>query len=146
MPLCPCTAAWHRWVWNAISCAVYPYIFHQLWHMYSAGIREAREDAQTSLRMLRNVTVIFWTAFPVVWVLVQVGLLDREASSLSSLWRAENALLYLLGAHQAARMPLSWSFLPGPRSTSATRAWKELDGTPFSPLLRLAFCQSGRAF
>ncbi|KAL4447416.1 hypothetical protein ABPG75_004635 [Micractinium tetrahymenae] len=69
--------AWHRWIWNGISCAVYPYIFHQLWHMYSAGIQEAREDgAQTSLRMLRNVTVIFWTAFPVVWVLVQLEWVD----------------------------------------------------------------------
>ena len=66
-------AAWHRWIWNAISCGVYPYIFHQLWHMYSAGIREARENsAQTSLRMLRNVTVLFWTLFPIVWLLVQV--------------------------------------------------------------------------
>ncbi|PSC67347.1 Non-motile and phage-resistance [Micractinium conductrix] len=65
--------AWHRWIWNAISCGVYPYIFHQLWHMYSAGIREAREEgAQTSLRMLRNITVLFWTVFPVVWLLVQV--------------------------------------------------------------------------
>lgn len=39
----------------------------------SAAIKEAREDgAQTSLRMLRNVTVVFWSVFPFIWVLVQV--------------------------------------------------------------------------
>lgn len=150
--------AWHRWIWNGLSCAVYPYIFHQIYHMYtcvlsslaavlgagvhlapslpawagthcmlrirqawpapmswwrascmrsspaahpatssrptpvgpsrthplsprplpahrcSAGIREARETGtQTSLRTLRNFTLSFWTFFPCVWVLVQVG-------------------------------------------------------------------------
>lgn len=40
----------------------------------SAGIKEARETGtQTSLRTLRNFTLSFWTFFPCVWVLVQVG-------------------------------------------------------------------------
>ncbi|PRW60699.1 hybrid sensor histidine kinase response regulator [Chlorella sorokiniana] len=69
--------AWHRWIWNGLSCAVYPYIFHQIFYMYSAGIREARETgAQTSLRTLRNFTLSFWTFFPCVWVLVQLGWVD----------------------------------------------------------------------
>lgn len=41
--------------------------------MYSAAIVAAREDGtQSSLRMLRNVTVTFWTTFPLIWLAVQV--------------------------------------------------------------------------
>lgn len=45
----------------------------QLWRMYGAAIKEAGADGtQTSLRILRNITVVFWSVFPLVWVLVQV--------------------------------------------------------------------------
>jgi hypothetical protein len=101
-------AAWHRWIWNAISCGVYPYIFHQLWHMYSAGIREARENsAQTSLRMLRNVTVLFWTLFPIVWLLVQVCVCGRACMRVCLAAGAAAVLRAWLPALEAGR-PGRW--------------------------------------
>lgn len=68
--------SWERWIWNGISCAVFPYIFYQLWSMYSDAIESAGEfdrAAATSLRALQFFTVLFWTMFPIVWVLVQAN-------------------------------------------------------------------------
>ena len=65
---------WERWVWNAVSCAVFPYLFYQLWCMFSSAVAEARGDAgaQRSLRALRGFTVTFWTVFPLIWAAVQL--------------------------------------------------------------------------
>jgi signal transduction histidine kinase/CheY-like chemotaxis protein len=70
--------AWHRWIWNFVSCAVFPYVFHELWCMYSDAIAaidgssEADRASRTSLRALRLTTVTFWSVFPIVWALVQL--------------------------------------------------------------------------
>lgn len=38
----PFTAAWHRWIWNIISFAVFPFICSELWSMYSSAIQASR--------------------------------------------------------------------------------------------------------
>lgn len=66
---------WSRWIWNLASCAVFPFIFHELWCMYGDAIHGAGENdraAQVSLRALQGFTVTFWTLFPVIWTLVQL--------------------------------------------------------------------------
>lgn len=66
---------WSRWVWNFASCAVFPFIFHELWCMYGDAIHGAGENdraAQVSLRALQGFTVTFWTLFPIIWTLVQL--------------------------------------------------------------------------
>ncbi|GAB4816203.1 hypothetical protein N2152v2_003249 [Parachlorella kessleri] len=66
-----------RWVWNFISWAVSPYVFYNLWVMFSAALRESTDDAsRKSLRSLRNCTVAFWCGFPLVWTLVQLRLVE----------------------------------------------------------------------
>lgn len=78
--------AWHRWIWNAISCAVFPYLFMQLWDMYTSAIDEAGDDlaARSSLRALRGFTVTVWTVFPVIWAVVQLELVSLKTEEI--LW------------------------------------------------------------
>ena len=65
--------SWHRWLWSAASCACYPYVFHELWHMHTAAIGEGREaGTRAALRWMRNLTVTFWSVFPLIWAAVQV--------------------------------------------------------------------------
>lgn len=49
--------AWHRWIWNGLSCAVYPYIFHQLYHMYRCAVR-----AVHAMRAAVHAAVRAWEA------------------------------------------------------------------------------------
>lgn len=61
-----------------------PYVFYQLWVMYGAPIRESTDEgSRKSLRALRNCTVVFWCCFPLVWLVVQLGLVG---------WRVEEIL------------------------------------------------------
>jgi bacteriorhodopsin len=68
--------SWQRYLWNTVSCIVFPYVFYELWCLYDSAIREAKDDraSRTSLRALQGFTVTFWTVFPVVWGLVQLEL------------------------------------------------------------------------
>lgn len=66
--------SWHRWIFNVISCAVFPYVLHALWAMYTSAIRETTDPAAaTALRFLRYSTCLFWSVFPVVWTLNQLN-------------------------------------------------------------------------
>lgn len=78
---------WTRWIWNATSCAAFPYIFLALWQMYTDAINGAGESdraAQGSLRALRGFTVTFWSVFPIIWALVQAQLVSIRTEEL--LW------------------------------------------------------------
>ncbi|KAL6769835.1 HKR1 [Auxenochlorella protothecoides x Auxenochlorella symbiontica] len=64
--------AWHRWIWNIISFAVFPYICSELWAMYSSAIHASRDHATVrALSALRASTAVFWTLFPFVWTVAQ---------------------------------------------------------------------------
>jgi signal transduction histidine kinase len=80
--------SWHRWIFNAVSCAAFPYLFAALWRMFSAAIAEARGERASvrSLRALRAITVTFWTVFPLIWAAVQLDLLSLRAEEV--LWSA----------------------------------------------------------
>lgn len=78
---------WTRWIWNAASCAAFPYIFLALWQMYTDAIDGAGESdraAQGSLRALRGFTVTFWSVFPMIWALVQAQVVSIRTEEL--LW------------------------------------------------------------
>ena len=46
--------------------------------------RRSDETAAFALRALRAITVVFWTCFPLTWLLIQLGLLSLQAEEL--LW------------------------------------------------------------
>ena len=78
---------WSRWIFNAASCAVFPYVFKELWCMYGdaiAGAGEQDRAAQVSLRALQGFTVSFWTLFPVIWTVVQMQLISVRVEEI--LW------------------------------------------------------------
>jgi len=69
--------SWHRWIFNLISCIVFPSIFLDIWQMYTSAIAETRDPAGvTALRALRLVTCVFWSTFPLIWFLVQIDAID----------------------------------------------------------------------
>ena len=82
--------SWHRWIWNIASCAVFPFVFHEIWCMYTdaisaiAGHSEADKAARCSLSSLRLCTVTFWSVFPIVWACVQLGLVSIQTEEI--LW------------------------------------------------------------
>ena len=68
-----------RYVFNTVSMALFPFVMHEIWTMFTQAIDVALEfDRQGyhSLKALRGVTLILWSIFPFVWVLCQWQLID----------------------------------------------------------------------
>lgn len=88
--------AWHRWIWNVASCAVFPFVFHEIWCMFSDAISaihgdsEADRGSRISLSALRLCTVTFWSVFPLVWALVQLGWVSIQTEEI--LWSCADIL------------------------------------------------------
>ncbi|KAK9817243.1 hypothetical protein WJX72_011759 [[Myrmecia] bisecta] len=74
-----------RVLYWTLAMGCYPFIAYRIWQMFTPAIVEARNAAnRNGLTVLRNVTLVFWTAFPVVWCLSQMGVVRHPADEM--LW------------------------------------------------------------
>ncbi|MFO7832754.1 MAG: bacteriorhodopsin [Halohasta sp.] len=58
----------YRFVWWAISTAAMLYILYVLFFGFTRKAAMMREDVGSTFRVLRNLTIILWSAYPVVWL------------------------------------------------------------------------------
>ncbi|KAG2434989.1 hypothetical protein HYH02_011988 [Chlamydomonas schloesseri] len=60
-----------------IAWCLFTYVVHSMWSMFHASIAEARHDSsRVSLEVLRLFAVGLWFTFPVIWIVVKMGLVD----------------------------------------------------------------------
>ena len=63
----------YRFIWWAISTAAMLYILYVLFFGFTAKANEMREDVASTFMILRNLTIILWSAYPVVWLVGSEG-------------------------------------------------------------------------
>ncbi|GIL69952.1 hypothetical protein Vretimale_10018 [Volvox reticuliferus] len=55
----------------------FSYVVYSMWTMFHASIAEARHDSsRVSLEVLRVFAVGLWFTFPIIWIIVKLGLVD----------------------------------------------------------------------
>ncbi|KAG2425936.1 hypothetical protein HXX76_013309 [Chlamydomonas incerta] len=60
-----------------VAWCLFTYVVHSMWSMFHASIAEARHDSsRVSLEVLRLFAVGLWFTFPVIWIVVKMGLVD----------------------------------------------------------------------
>ncbi|PNW86121.1 hypothetical protein CHLRE_02g074150v5 [Chlamydomonas reinhardtii] len=60
-----------------VAWCLFAYVVHSMWSMFHASIAEARHDSsRVSLEVLRLFAVGLWFTFPVIWIVVKMGLVD----------------------------------------------------------------------
>jgi bacteriorhodopsin len=63
----------YRFVWWAISTAAMLYILYVLFFGFTSKAEEMRDDVGSTFKILRNLTVVLWSAYPVVWIVGTEG-------------------------------------------------------------------------
>ncbi|GFR47594.1 hypothetical protein Agub_g9328 [Astrephomene gubernaculifera] len=60
-----------------IAYSLFMYVVYSMWSMFHASIAEVRHDSsRVSLEVLRLFAVGLWFSFPVIWMVVKLGLVD----------------------------------------------------------------------
>ncbi len=63
-----------RLVWWAISTIAFVFVVYLLWRALTAGaMRFDDESRQSTFITLRNLTILLWTAYPIVWIIGTEG-------------------------------------------------------------------------
>lgn len=68
-----------RYGFNSLSCALFPFVMHEIWTMFTQAMDASLDcdrQAYRSLRALRGFTMVLWSIFPFVWMLCQLDLID----------------------------------------------------------------------
>nr|1PXR_A Chain A, Bacteriorhodopsin [Halobacterium salinarum]1PXR_B Chain B, Bacteriorhodopsin [Halobacterium salinarum] len=63
----------YRFVWWAISTAAMLYILYVLFFGFTSKAESMRPEVASTFKVLRNVTVVLWSAYPVVWLIGSEG-------------------------------------------------------------------------
>jgi bacteriorhodopsin len=62
-----------RFVWWAVSTAALLYILYVLFFGFTKKANEMQEDVASTFMVLRNLTIILWSAYPIVWLIGSEG-------------------------------------------------------------------------
>jgi len=62
-----------RFVWWAVSTAAMLYILYVLFFGFTRKADAMREDVASTFRVLRNVTIVLWSVYPVLWLVGTEG-------------------------------------------------------------------------
>jgi bacteriorhodopsin len=62
-----------RFIWWAVSTAAMLYILYVLYFGFTKKANEMNEDVASTFRVLRNLTIVLWSAYPVVWLVGSEG-------------------------------------------------------------------------
>lgn len=62
-----------RFVWWAVSTAAMLYILYVLFFGFTQKASEMQEDVASTFKVLRNLTIVLWSAYPVVWLVGSEG-------------------------------------------------------------------------
>jgi bacteriorhodopsin len=62
-----------RFIWWAISTAAMLYILYVLFFGFTRKANEMREDVASTFKVLRNLTIVLWSAYPIVWLVGSEG-------------------------------------------------------------------------
>jgi signal transduction histidine kinase/CheY-like chemotaxis protein len=68
-----------RYGFNSLSLALFPFVMHEIWTMFTQAMDvslDCDRQAYRSLRALRGSTMVLWSIFPLVWTLCQLDLID----------------------------------------------------------------------
>ena len=63
----------YRFIWWAISTAAMLYILYVLFFGFTSKAEAMRDDVGSTFKVLRNLTVVLWSAYPVVWLVGTEG-------------------------------------------------------------------------
>ncbi|MEF8758138.1 MAG: bacteriorhodopsin [Halobacteriales archaeon] len=63
----------YRFIWWAVSTAALLYILYVLYFSLTKKARELDEDRRSTFTTLRNLTVVLWFLYPVVWLIGTEG-------------------------------------------------------------------------
>jgi bacteriorhodopsin len=63
----------YRFIWWAISTAAMLYILYVLFFGFSQKAAEMSDDTASTFTILRNLTIVLWSAYPVVWLVGSEG-------------------------------------------------------------------------
>lgn len=64
----------YRFIWWAVSTVAMLYILYVLFFGFTTKANEMRQEVGSTFRVLRNLTVVLWSAYPVVWLVGSEGL------------------------------------------------------------------------
>jgi bacteriorhodopsin len=62
-----------RFIWWALSTLAMVFILYFLFSVLTAKVEEMDEDTQGTFRVLRNLTIVLWTLYPVLWIVGTEG-------------------------------------------------------------------------
>jgi bacteriorhodopsin len=62
-----------RFIWWAVSTLAMIFILYYLFSVLTAKVQEMDEDTQGTFRVLRNLTIVLWTLYPVLWIVGTEG-------------------------------------------------------------------------
>jgi bacteriorhodopsin len=62
-----------RFVWWAVSTAAMLYILYVLFFGFTKKAKEMSDDVASTFMILRNLTIILWSAYPIVWLIGSEG-------------------------------------------------------------------------
>lgn len=62
-----------RFIWWAVSTAAMLYILYVLFFGFTKKAADMDEDVASTFRVLRNLTIVLWSAYPVVWLIGTEG-------------------------------------------------------------------------
>lgn len=68
-----------RYGFNSLSLALFPFVMHEIWTMFTQAMDASLDcdrQAYRSLRALRGFTMVLWSIFPLVWTLCQLDMID----------------------------------------------------------------------
>jgi bacteriorhodopsin len=63
----------YRFIWWAVSTAAMLYILYVLFFGFTRKANEMNEDVASTFRVLRNLVLVLWSAYPVVWLVGSEG-------------------------------------------------------------------------
>lgn len=62
-----------RFIWWAVSTAALLYILYVLYFGFTKRLQDMEEERAATFRVLRNLTVVLWAAYPVLWLVGTEG-------------------------------------------------------------------------
>ncbi|MDH5019759.1 bacteriorhodopsin [Halobacterium rubrum] len=62
-----------RFIWWAISTAAMLYILYVLFFGFTAKAEQMRPEVASTFKVLRNVVLVLWSAYPIVWLVGSEG-------------------------------------------------------------------------
>ncbi|ERH13177.1 MAG: bacteriorhodopsin, partial [halophilic archaeon J07HB67] len=62
-----------RYIWWTVSTIAFVFLMYMLYGTLTANAKEMDSATQSTFATLRNITLVLWTAYPVVWIVGTEG-------------------------------------------------------------------------